>query len=116
MEKRVDSASAALFHRIGTGAHIPSMELFVRRAGATGEGHLKYRFTGVFVSSVSPSGDGEETGERVTFVYGSVAQSYTQQTAAGGSPAGTVFTAGWNQIANIACMYGFCETKNPPLP
>jgi type VI secretion system secreted protein Hcp len=114
VEKRVDSASAALFQRLATGAHIPSMELFVRKSGATGLGHLKYRFTGVFVSSVSPSGDGEQMRERVTFAYGSVAQSYTQQTAAG--TAGTVFAAGWNQIANIACTYGSCETKNPPLP
>ena len=81
VEKRVDSASAALFQRIATGAHFPSMELFVRRAGATGAGHLKYRFTTVFVSSVSPSGDGEQMRERVTFEYGAVAQSYTQQTA-----------------------------------
>ena len=92
------------------------MELFVRRAGATGEGHLKYRFTTVFVSSVSPSGDGEEMRERVTFAYGSVAQSYTQQTTAGGNPAGTVFSAGWSQIGNIPCIYGSCEKQTVPCP
>ena len=106
VEKRVDSASAALFQRMASGLHFPSMELFVRRAGATGAGHLKYRFTLVFVSSVSPSGDGEEMRERVTFEYGAVAQSYTQQT---GTRAGTVFEAGWNQVTNTGCRYGFCD-------
>ena len=113
VEKRVDSASAALFQRLASGAHIPSMELFVRKGGATGLGHLRYRFTGVFVSSVSPSGDGEEMRERVTFEYGSVAQRYTQLTATG--TAGTVFAAGWNQIANMACNYGSCNAS-PGLP
>jgi type VI secretion system secreted protein Hcp len=111
VEKRVDSASAALFQRVATGLHFPSMELFVRRGGATGPGHLKYRFATVFVSSVRPSGDGEQMRERVTFEYGSVAQSYTQQTATGA--AGTVFAAGWNQLANVGCNYGFCERANP---
>jgi type VI secretion system secreted protein Hcp len=113
VEKRVDSASAALFQRLATGAHIPSMELFVRKGGVTGLGHLRYRFTFVFVSSVSPSGDGEEMRERVTFEYGSVAQRYTQQTAAG--TAGTVFAAGWNQVANMACNYGSCNAS-PTVP
>ena len=115
VEKRVDSASAALFTRLATGTAIPSMELFVRKAGATGEGYLKYRFATVFVSSVSPSGDGEQMRERVTFVYGSVAQSYTKQTVGGSPPAGTVFSAGWSQIGNIPCTYGSCE-KAAPLP
>lgn len=108
--KRVDSASAALFQRLTTGAHIPSMELFVRRAGATGAGHLRYRFTFVLVSSVSPSGDGEEMRERVTFEYGAVAQSYTQQD---GTRAGTVFEGGWNQVTNTGCRYGFCDVPVP---
>ena len=112
VEKRVDSASAALFQRLATGAHIPSMELFVRRGGATGTGHLKYRFATVFVTSVRPSGDGEQMRERVTFAYGAVAQSYTPQTATG--TAGTVFEAGWNQVTNMACNYGFCD--GTPLP
>jgi type VI protein secretion system component Hcp len=73
----------------------------------TGLGHLRYRFTFVFVSSVSPSGDGEEMRERVTFEYGSVAQRYTQ--------AGTVFAAGWNQVANMACNYGSCNAS-PTVP
>lgn len=109
VEKGVDSASAALFTRLATGTAIPSMELFVRRAGATGEGYLKYRFATVFVSSVSPSGDGEQMRERVTFAYGSVAQSYTKQTVGGSPPAGTVFSAGWSQIGNMPCTYGSCE-------
>ena len=112
VEKRVDSASAALFQRLATGAHIPSMELFVRRGGATGQGYLKYRFATVFVTSVSPSGDGEQMRERVTFAYGAVAQRYTQQTATGA--AGTVFEGGWNQISNMACSYASCD--GGPLP
>ena len=114
MVKRVDTASAALFQRVGTGAPIPSMELSVRRAGATGVGYLRYRFTAVYVSSVSPSGDGEEMRERVTFEYGSLGQRYTQQTATG-TPAGTIFGAGWNQLSNTACGFGACDA-NPLLP
>jgi type VI protein secretion system component Hcp len=114
VEKRIDSASAALFRRVANGTPFPSMELFVRRAGATGTGHLKYRFATVAVTSVSLSGDGEQMRERVTFAYGSVAQSYTQQTATGA--AGTVFAAGWNQLANVACIYGSCESQDPLIP
>ena len=90
------------------------MELFVRTAGVTGVGHLRYRFTAVYVSSVSPSGDGEEMRERVTFEYGSLGQRYTQQTATG-TPAGTIFAFGWNQLSNTACAYGACDA-NPFLP
>ena len=109
VEKRVDSASAALFLRMAAGAHFPSMELFVRRAGTTGQGHLKYRFATVFVTSVSPSGGaGEEMRERVTFAYGAVAQSYTRMDA-NGTVFGSPLTAGWDQVTNTACAFDLCD-------
>jgi type VI protein secretion system component Hcp len=110
--KRVDSASPALFQRVATGLPLPSMELFVKKGGTTGPGYLRYRFTSAFVTSVSPSGDSEAMQERVTFEYASLAQRYQQPDAAG-NPAGTVFEAGWNQLANMACTYGTCERITP---
>jgi len=98
VEKRIDSASTALFQRVATQTAIPSMRLTVRRAGPNPFIYLTYLFKNVFVSSVSPSGDGDGTRERVTFVYGALTQHYAQQTATGAR--GTVFDAGWNQVTN----------------
>jgi type VI secretion system secreted protein Hcp len=97
--KRVDSASPALFKYVATGQNFPSMVLSVRRAGATAAGaavYLTYTFGLVFVTSVSPSGDGEQMRERVTFAYGSVKQSYRRQTATGTLMNPVEST--WNQI------------------
>jgi type VI secretion system secreted protein Hcp len=102
VEKRVDSASTALFQRLVTGQHIPGMVLYVRRAGATGpaaEGYLTYTFGTAFVTSVRPSGDGEQMRERVTFAYGSIKQNYWQQTATG-ALIGSPLTTSWDQVTN----------------
>jgi type VI protein secretion system component Hcp len=108
VEKRIDSASVALFQRVANGVPMPSMELFVRQAGTTGKGYLKYRFANVYVSSVSPSGDAAaETRERVTFAYGAVAVSYTQLSDTG--PPRGVFEGGWNALTNMACGYTVCN-------
>jgi type VI secretion system secreted protein Hcp len=99
--KRVDSASPALFKRVATGQHFPSMVLSVRRAGATGAAaavYLTYTFGAVYVTSVSPSGDGEQMRERVTFAYGSLKQSYARQTATGALM--TPALESWNQVTN----------------
>jgi type VI secretion system secreted protein Hcp len=109
VQKPVDSASTALFQRMATGLHFPSMVLYVRKAGggagptgggSTGGAYLQYQFGTVFVSSVSPSGDGEQMRERVTFEYGSLKQTYWPLGADG-----TVFRApldaGWNQVTNM---------------
>jgi type VI secretion system secreted protein Hcp len=96
VQKRVDSASPALFLVCATRREIPSMKLTVRRAGADPFVYLQYRFTHVVVSSVSPSGDGDAMRETVTFAYGALTQQYKQQTATGtDSP---VFESGWNQL------------------
>jgi type VI protein secretion system component Hcp len=99
VEKHIDSASPALFQRAAIQTVIPSMRLTVRRAGANPFIYLTYRFKSVIVTSVSPSGDGDAARERVTFVYGAVTQHYAQQTDTGSR--GPVFTAGWNQVANV---------------
>jgi type VI secretion system secreted protein Hcp len=98
--KRVDSASPALFKRVATGQWFPSMVLSVRRAGAAGAAavYLTYTFGAVWVTSVSPSGDGDQMRERVTFAYGSLNQSYRRQTAAGTLTSPVDST--WNQITN----------------
>jgi type VI secretion system secreted protein Hcp len=98
VEKPIDSASPALFQRVATATHFPSMRLTVRRAGPNPFIYLTYLFKSVFVTSVSPSGDGEAARERVTFAYGAVTQHYAQPTATGSR--GPFFAAGWNQVTN----------------
>jgi|Tabmets5t2r1_1033131.scaffolds.fasta_scaffold08031_3 type VI secretion system secreted protein Hcp len=113
VDKHVDSASPALFQRMATGTHIPRMVLYVRRAGptgtaATGNGstggaYLQYQFAPVFVASVSPSGDGEQMRERVTFEYGAVKQTYWP-TSADGTVFRTPLDASWNQVTDTATL------------
>jgi type VI secretion system secreted protein Hcp len=100
--KPVDSASGALFTHLATGVHIPSMVLSVRRAGGTPTAaavYLQYTFGAAYVTSVSPSGDGEQMRERVTFAYGSIRQSYWRQSATGALMTPALVTA-WNQVSN----------------
>ena len=102
IEKAVDASSPALFQRMATGAPIQSMELVVRKAGATSPIHLRYHFQMVFVTATETSGGtGQEgTSETIKFAFGAASQSFQRQTSTGALSGETLF-AGWNSMRNI---------------
>jgi type VI secretion system secreted protein Hcp len=100
IEKWVDGASRSLFSMNVTGQHLSKMQLYIRRAGATGgKPYLAYEFGTVFVSRIDWSGGGGELPlERVTFAYGSLALGYYPQRPDG--TLGKPVEAGWDQVTN----------------
>jgi len=103
--KKLDKASPALMLRTANMAAFPSARLQVTRSSATGESTVvRYCLTNVQLTSFSQSGsgDGDLPSESVSLSYGTIVQSYTEQSA-DGKP-GDVFTSGWDVIGNL--QYG----------
>jgi type VI secretion system secreted protein Hcp len=106
--KSVDKASPELMLRTASGATIPSAR--VRFTRSTGEGeltYLRYCFTGVKVNSFSQTSGGGRPTESLSFGYGTIVQSYTQQDAGGGTAG--VFTTGWDVVKNLQ-FGGACDS------
>ena len=87
---------------MATGAPIQSMELVVRKAGATSPIHLRYHFQMAFITATETSGGtGQEgTSETIKFAFGAASQSFQRQTSTG-ALSGEVLFGGWNAIRNI---------------
>ncbi len=103
--KKLDKASPALMLRTANMAAFPSARLQVTRSSATGESTVvRYCLTNVQLTSFSQSGSGggDLPSESVSLSYGTIVQSYTEQSA-DGKP-GDVFTSGWDVIGNL--QYG----------
>jgi type VI secretion system secreted protein Hcp len=105
VEKNVDRLSPSLFLLSAQGAHFPSLQIFVRRAGGAaqqGRPYLAYEFSLVFITRLEWSGDGggEAPVETVTFAYGALALGYYPQKPDGSL--GTLTKLGWSQVTNTA--------------
>jgi type VI secretion system secreted protein Hcp len=101
VEKLVDRLSPTLLVLSASGAHFPTVQIFVRKAGAqSGKPYLAYEFTTVFVTKLQWSGDsGDEVPvEQVTFVYGGLSLGYYPQQPDGS--VGKVTKMGWSQVTN----------------
>ena len=103
--KYLDKASPKLYDACCTGKHLKEVLIEMCRAGGDKVKYMEVKMEEVIVSSVQPSGnpkggDGFPT-ERVTFNYGKIAWTYTQQKRADGSGGGNV-AAGWSLIENKA--------------
>jgi type VI secretion system secreted protein Hcp len=100
IDKNVDVATTALFQKLTTGQHIPSVELVARKAGSPAP-YLRYCLRTVFVTSQEQAGSAGDDApqESVEFTFGSMQQSYARQTATGAlmSP---VFS-GWDVMSNL---------------
>ncbi len=81
--KRVDNASATLFLKCATGAHIKNAILTCRKAGGKQEEYLVVTFEDILVSSYTPSGVGAEgpdvVGESITLNFKKVKMDYKPQ-------------------------------------
>jgi type VI secretion system secreted protein Hcp len=104
--KALDKASPKLALACADGTHIKEITLELCRAGGDKLKYMEYKLSNVIVSSVRPGGSaqGGETLplEEVSFNYGKIQWTYTQQKRADGSGGGNV-AAGWDLEKNAKC-------------
>lgn len=101
--KALDKASPKIFEATSTGKHIATVTVELCRAGGDKVKYMEYKLSNCIVSSYRPGGSsqGGETLplEEVSFNYGKIELSYTQQKRADGSGGGQV-AAGWDLETN----------------
>lgn len=98
--KYVDLASPKLYEMCSSGKHIKKVVIEMMRA--SGDKRVKYmavEMDEVVISHVAPSGGGDFPSEAVSFNYGSIKWTYTQQKRADGSQGGNT-TGGWSLSQN----------------
>jgi type VI secretion system secreted protein Hcp len=114
--KHIDKASAKLHELCASGKHIANVTLQLCRAGGDKLQYMEVKMEQVIISGVQATGQaaaaagggggaGTSTGvdtlptEQVTFNFGKIKWTYTQQKRADGSGGGNV-TGGWDLTAN----------------
>jgi type VI secretion system secreted protein Hcp len=101
--KLMDKASPKLFELCATGKHIPNVTLELCRAGGDKLKYMEIKMEQVIISGFQGDGHGGADQafpiETVTFNYGKIKQTYTQQKRADGSGGGNV-AGGWDATAN----------------
>ena len=101
--KALDKASPKIALACAKGTHIKEVKLELCRAGGDKVKYMEYKLSNCIVSSYRPggSGHGGETLplEEVSFNYGKVEWTYTQQKREDGSGGGQV-AANWDLQAN----------------
>ncbi|MBW2740233.1 MAG: type VI secretion system tube protein Hcp [Deltaproteobacteria bacterium] len=101
--KALDKASPKLSLACADGTHISEVVLELCRAGGQKLKYMEYKLTDCIVSS-SRTGGSSQGGEtlplqEISFNYGKIEWTYTQQQRAGGGGGGNV-AAGWNLETN----------------
>jgi len=101
--KALDKASPKLAVACADGTHISEVVLALCRAGGDKVQYMEYKMSDCIVSSVRPGGSsqgGEALPlEEVSFNFGKIEWTYTQQKRADGSGGGNV-AAGWDLEKN----------------
>ena len=101
--KYLDKASPKLYEYCSTGQHIKEITLELCRAGGDKLKYMEVKLEEVIVSTASPGGNGKGNDnfptETISFNYGRIKWTYTQQKRADGSGGGNV-TGGWDLTAN----------------
>jgi type VI secretion system secreted protein Hcp len=102
INKEVDATSPALFRRMAAGTPIKSMELVIRKAGATEAIYMRYHFQYAFVTATEASGGtgADATNETVKFAFGAATQLYQRASTTGPLPTEPL-SAGWNVMRNL---------------
>jgi type VI secretion system secreted protein Hcp len=98
----LDKASAKIYEACCTGKHIKDVTLELCRAGGDKLKYMEIKMEQVLISEVAPSGTSNDAGfpsETVSFSYGKIKWTYTQQKRADGSGGGNV-SSGWDLTAN----------------
>lgn len=90
-----DKASPVLAKKCAQGAHFPTVNLTMRKAGDKQQDFLKVTLKEVFISSVAPSGNSNgDIMESITMSYTSIDFAYKPQDAKGALGGEVKF--GWN--------------------
>lgn len=98
--KILDKASPNLALFCSNGTHIKEITIELCRAGGDKLKYMEYKMSDCLISSVSQGGGGgAEATESISFNYGKLQWTYTQQKRADGSGGGNV-AAGWDLEAN----------------
>ena len=101
--KHLDKSSNKIAEACCTGKHIPSVVLEICRAGGDKLRYMTYTLSDSMVSSFRAGGTshgGDEVPlEDVSFNFGKIEWTYTQQDRKTGAGAGNV-SAGWNLVTN----------------
>lgn len=98
----LDKASPKLYEACCTGKHISEVTLELCRAGGDKLKYMEVKLEQVLISKVEPNGTTNDSGfpsEKVSFSYGKIKWTYTQQKRADGSGGGNV-SGGWDLTAN----------------
>ncbi len=101
--KLVDKASPKLYELCSSGKHIAKVNIEMCRAGGDKLKYMEVNLEQVVISAVSPTGNSKGGDafptEAVSFNYGKIKWTYTQQKRADGTGGGNV-TGGWDLTAN----------------
>jgi type VI secretion system secreted protein Hcp len=101
--KHLDKASTKLYENCCTGKHIATVTMELCRAGGDKLKYLEVKMENVVISRAKSTGKSESTDgfptESVSFNFGKVKWTYTQQKRADGSGGGNV-AGGWDLTAN----------------
>jgi type VI secretion system secreted protein Hcp len=101
--KALDKASPKLFEACCTGKHFKEVKIELCRAGESKVKYMEYKLEEAIVSSIRPGGSSKGAEalplEEVSFNYGKIKLTYTQQKRSDGSGGGNV-DAGWDATAN----------------
>jgi len=98
--KTLDKASPKLTLACASGQHIKEITVELCRAGGDKVAYMEYKMNEVIISSVSVGGGGGgEPTESLTFNFGKIQWTYTQQKRADGTAGGKV-SAGWDLEKN----------------
>lgn len=98
--KILDKASPVLALACSEGRHVKEVKVELCRAGGDKMPYMEYKMSDAILSSVSVGGGGGgEPTESLTFNYGKIEWTYTQQKRADGTPGGKV-PGGWDLGAN----------------
>jgi type VI secretion system secreted protein Hcp len=101
--KHLDKASPKLYELCCNGKHVKDVTLELCRAGGDKLKYLEVKMEQVIISTVNPGGNSQGTDgfptEAVSFNFGKVKWTYTQQKRADGSGGGNV-TGGWDLTTN----------------
>jgi len=97
----LDKASPKIYEACASGKHIKTVTLELCRAGGDKTKYMTITMEQVIVSKVTSNGKaGEEfPSETVSFSYGTIKWTYTQQKRSDGTGGGNV-NAGWDLTAN----------------
>ncbi len=104
ISKYIDLASPKLYEMCSSGKHIKKVVIELMRAsGGSPVKYMAIEMDEVVISKVSASGNNgaDLPTERVSFNYGVIKWTYTQQKRADGSQGGNV-AAGWSLVTNKA--------------